>query len=125
MYAAFSSDPDGKLTFELIGNEVRGEAFGGELCGPYLKIDRMGMKSLVEMEISWRESEVNFLNRTYFTLHGEGFSLISGTLKLVRKGSDGIEVRFDGETDYPPHDAPRGIRIRALATPSESTPKPW
>jgi hypothetical protein len=103
----FSEDPDdsdGSLTLELLGSSVRIAVHGNEMCHPYIRIQGLKFnKILKSFEYSWFTLDDDWINKTYFSLTGEGFSIF-GTLKLAFIADDMVNIHFDGETDFPVSD---------------------
>lgn len=76
----------------------------GEACAPWISIDGIFFGELSQLDgegvhIEW-DRDLKIVNRTYFTLFGEGFPLWTGKLSLRRSGRN-LHLALDGGTNYP------------------------
>jgi hypothetical protein len=108
--AVLSRNADSAWDLEIVGSEHRCERLGNELCGPYLKIEGLQLGALLpgdltlgpsEISDEWEPKELNRVNATYFTLHGEGFGVWSCRLLLHFTANHLWFLRLKGQTDYP------------------------
>lgn len=108
--AVLSRNDESEWDLEILGSEHRIECLGNELCGPYLKIEGLRLGVLLpgdlargpsEISDEWEPKELNRVNATYFTLHGEGFGVWSCRVSLHVTADHLWLLRLNGQTDYP------------------------
>lgn len=104
----------GGWDLRVIGKEKEVERFGGEPCCPRILVYNINEKGAFDdrdglfVDVTWDEdSEIP--EDTYITLFGEGFSVLSGDLK-IRKISGNLHcLVFSGVSDLPFTEEARAI----------------
>ena len=97
---------------EVFCKDRRVSRLGDEVCAAYLSVE--GLRLLERTERGnvlpeaesideWNRNETNRVNGTYFTLFGEGFSVLSAQIEIRQLDDESWLIRLHGVTDYPLH----------------------
>jgi hypothetical protein len=110
--AIISKSQNESWDLEVFCKDRRVSRLGDEVCAAYLSVEGLRLSERTERGNvipeaesvdEWNRTETSRVNGTYFTLFGEGFSVLSAQIEIRQQKDESWLIRLHGVTDYPLH----------------------